>query len=225
MVLVLVGFLWTSINIYSTSINLHPNPYKIGPIGLWYICFNMPYRLFGHGVCNTSKINDHVFAYVGPLGSYQELKLYYFHPASPFGNISLSLSLAIFRWKRPVLRARKEIMAPGVMFRNNIKNHTPVTHCSGLRSSRSLQVTSFVFFGFFDIHDSAEEAGQIVPEARTQTLEGETQPNHGGFGGLDVFFFTTKSVAPRQLWRSSFRSSSRTSPVRGFKDLTRWKRS
>lgn len=55
-------------------------------------------------------------------------------------------------------------MAPGVMFRNDKNPHTSYTLFGVFRSSRSLQV-------------SAEAAGQIVPKARTQTLEGD-----GGVG-------------------------------------------
>jgi len=169
------------------------------------------------------QINDHVFAYVGPLGNYQELKLCYFHPASPFGNISLSLSP--FSVEKGMFSESGKRSWLQVSCSETTKNHTPVTHCSGLTSSRSLQVTSFVFFGFFDIHDSAEEAGQIVPKARTQTLEGETEP--GRVWPFGCVFFSPPPVAPKQLWRSSFRSSSRTSPVgiqRSYKVKTMLKR-
>lgn len=98
------------------------------------------------------QINDHVFAYVGPLGNYQELKLCYFHPASPFGNISLSLSP--FSVEKGMFSESGKRSWLQVSCSETTKNHTPVTHCSGLTSSRSLQVTSFVFFGFFDIHEA-----------------------------------------------------------------------
>lgn len=165
------------------------------------------------------QINDHVFAYVGPLGNYQELKLCYFHPASPFGNISLSLSP--FSVEKGMFSESGKRSWLQVSCSETTKNHTPVTHCSGLTSSRSLQVTSFVFFGFFDIHDSAEEAGQIVPKARTQTLEGETEPGRVWPFGC-VFFHH------HQLHQSNF-GGAPFAPLHGphrwgFKDLTRWKR-
>lgn len=139
---------------------------------------------------------------------------------------SLSLSLSRnFSLKKACSPSQERDHGSRCHVQKQQKKHTPVTHCSFLRSSGSLQVTSFVFFRFFDIHDGAEEAGQIVPKARTQTLEGETQPNHGG---LDVFFSPPPPpVAPKQLWRSSFRSSSRTSPVgiqRSYKVKTMLKR-
>jgi len=179
----------------------------------------MPYRLFGHGANQWPCI-----CVCGPFRKLPRIEVVLLSSCFAFWQ-HLSLSLSPFSVEKGMFSESGKRSWLQVSCSETTKNHTPVTHCSGLTSSRSLQVTSFVFFGFFDIHDSAEEAGQIVPKARTQTLEGETEP--GRVWPFGCVFFSPPPVAPKQLWRSSFRSSSRTSPVgiqRSYKVKTMLKR-
>ena len=128
----------------STSINLQPNLYSTisvwnvcGPIGLWHTFFNMPYRLFGHGVCNTSKVR----------GPFRKLPRFVYYICT----ICYLLSSWFTFWQHllfhfPLEKERSPSHERDLWFQ--------VSHCSGLRCSRSFQVACFLSFSIdlFDIH-------------------------------------------------------------------------